>query len=217
MIKRIVTLIAALLLSQSVLAKQIVTGVDFIPQRNFSLQLTPLVLTDLISAKIALEYRLHSKFNLVFPLEAKWMDYRWAIKLGGQLLNIPENIPEYWYRPKAAIRPAWNIDYAHTHVSSGAGLKYFPFGESMQDAFYIKTLAMLGVSRFNAFSAEGERDSLTFTHVLTFGYNWVKGNVFTFGYEFGEEWTFYANPMDKMPRPFAGFTPILQFSLGFNI
>lgn len=217
MIMRVLTLMVALLLSQSVLSREIVIGVDFRPQKTMSFLLTPLVLTDLIAAKAAFEYRLHRKFNLVIPVEAKWMDYRLAIKLGAKIFNVEENVPEYWYRPQAAFRPGWNIDYSHLQISSGAGIKYFPFGESMQDAFFIKTLALVGIERFNAFAAEGQKDSLALTHALTFGYNWVKGDVFTLGFEFGEEWVYHTHAIAKMPRPFLGFSPLLQFSLGFNI
>ena len=213
-------LLAALALTQlapSLSAKQIVVGVDFIPQRTVALVFTPLVLTDPISAKFALEYRMHPKFNLVFPVEAKWMDYRAAIKLASKILSLPSNAPEHWYRDGAMVKPGYNIDYSHMKLSGGLGIKYFPFSESMSNAFYIKTIAMAGVERFNAFGAEGQKDGAVFTHALTIGYNWVKGNVFTFGLEAGEEYSIHTNPIAKLPRPFLGFAPLLQFSLGFNI
>ncbi|MCA9507745.1 MAG: hypothetical protein KC505_04905 [Myxococcales bacterium] len=215
MIKKILALCLALFLSQGLFSKEIVVGVEFITPKEWAVMFTPLVLSDPISAKLAVEYRLHRKLNLVFPLEAKWMDYRWAIKGVGSLFSDAD-VPEYWYRPDAVIKPGWNFDYSQIHFSGGAGVKYFPFGESMNDAFFIKTTALIGMERLDAFGAEGIRDGLIFTHTLTLGYTWVK-DFFAFGFEVGEEWTYHTNPIAKMPRLFAGFSPVLQATLGFTL
>lgn len=217
MIKRVVTICVALFLSKGALSKEIVVGVEFRPEKNWALMITPLVITDPISVKLALEYRVHRKLNFVFPMEAKWMDYRWAIKGVGNLFKVEQNIPEYWYRDNAAIKVGWNIDYSHLQFSQGFGVKYFPFGESMKSAFFIKTTALIGIERFNAYAAEGERDSMVLSHNLSIGYTWVPFDMFSFGFELGEEYVFHTNPIDKMPQPFLGFAPVLQAFLGFNI
>lgn len=217
MTKYLVTTVLACFLSTQALSKEILIGVERTPLRSFAVVLTPLVVTDVLAIKTALEYRLHPKFNLVIPFEGKWMDYRWLLGAVGNLIKFPRELPQYWYRPNAVIKPGWNFDYSHIQFSSGVGLKYFPFSESMQDGFFIKALAMVGIERFEAFAAEGIRDSAVISQVLTFGYTWVKGDSFTMGFEFGEEWTYHTNPIEKMPRIFAGFSPLLQFSLGFNI
>ncbi len=217
MTKYLVALVLAFLMSTEALSREIITGVEVIPKKSFAFVMTPLVLTDVLAVKLAVEYRLHRKLNLILPFEGKWMDYRWLIGWGGDLLQFPRELPQYWYRPNAAVKPGWNFDYSQINFSTGLGLKFFPFSESMQDGFFIKTLAMAGIERLNAFAAEGIKDGAVFTHVLSLGYTWVKGDIFTMGFEFGEEWTYHTNPIDKMPRLFAGFSPLLQFSLGFNL
>ncbi|OPZ22777.1 MAG: hypothetical protein BWZ03_00703 [bacterium ADurb.BinA186] len=145
------------------------------------------------------------------------MDYRWVIGGFGRLFNVQQDIPAFWYRDNAAIKIGWNFDYSHIQFSQGFGVKYFPFGESMTSAFFIKTTALIGIESFNAYSAEGERDSLALSHNLTVGYNWVFFDALNLGFEAGEEYVFHTNPIDKMPRPFAGFSPVIQAFLGFNI
>ncbi len=216
-IRHFLALTMSAFLSHSLSAKEILVGVDFIPIKKMAVLFTPLVLTDPISAKLAFEYKLHRKFNLVIPVETKWMNYRWAIKLGGKLARVSQNIPEDWYRDSAQLKPGWNIDYSHIKVSSGLGIKYFPFSESMTNAFFIKTIAMAGGEKFNAFAADGIKEGVVLSHAFTLGYNWVKGNVFTFGFEAGEEWSYHTNPIDNLPRPFYGFSPMVQFSLGFTL
>lgn len=198
-------------------AREVVVGIEMKPQRKIAFMFTPVVLPDLISAKAAFEYRLHRKINLVIPIESKWMDYRWAIKMGGSLFGQRDDLPEYLYRPNAAVKPKWDIDYAHFKISSGAGIKYFPFSESMMDGFFLKTIFMAGVENFEAFHAEDKRISAVFTHAFTLGYTWVKGRNFALGFEVGEEWSMHTNPIDNLARPFAGFMPVLQFNLGFYL
>lgn len=202
--------LAALSLS-SLHAEEIVIGVEEIPQRNVAVLFTPIVIPDLISAKMAVEYRLNPKFNLVFPLEAQWMDNRWAIRL------FDKKFPDSLYGSARKIKPGWNIDFSHWKVQTGLGLKAFPFSQSMTNAFFLKTTLLAGVERFNAFSAEGVKDGALITLVLSLGYNRVRGNVFTYGVEGGIEHNYHTNVIDKFPSPLAGFTPFIQFSLGFLI
>lgn len=206
----LIFLMAALSLS-SLHAGEIVVGVDEIPQRKVAVLFTPVVIPDLISAKMAVEYRLNPKFNLVFPLEAQWMDNRWAIRI------FDKRFPENLYGANRKIKPGWNIDYSHWKVQAGMGLKGFPFSQSMTNAFFLKSTLLAGVERFNAFSADGIQEGALITLVLSLGYNWVKGNVFTFGVEGGLEHNYHTNPIANFPTPFAGFTPFLQFSVGFLI
>lgn len=218
MLKRLYVVLWAILLSQSLGAKEIVLGIEPILPKKMAFLLTPVVIPDLISAKFAFEYRLHRKFNLIIPLEGKWMDYRWAIKTGARLFNAPQqDVPESWYQPNRAAKPGWNIDLLHYQFSSGLGVKYFPFSESMTNAFFIKTSLLAGFEHFNAYSAEGAQDSAVLTHVFTLGYNWVKKNRYTFGVELGEEYRYHTNGIKHMPIIIGGFAPLLQFSLGFTI
>lgn len=210
-IKQIVVFLMAALTLNSLFAEEIIVGVEEIPQRHIAVLFTPVVIPDLISAKMAVEYRLNPKFNLVFPLEAQWMDYRWVMRL------FDDDFPESLYGAKKKIRPGWNIDFSHWKVQAGLGLKAFPFSQSMTNAFFVKSTLLAGVERFNAFSSEGVKDGALITFVLSLGYNWVKGNIFTFGVEGGLEHNYHTNPIDKFPNPFAGFTPFMQFSLGFLI
>jgi hypothetical protein len=205
------------LLSQSLLSKDIVVGVDFVPKREFAVLFTPVVVPDLLSAKAAFEYRLHDKVNLVIPVEAKWMDYRRTIKTVGGWFGAQNNIPESWYDDNSILRSGWNIDLMQLKISSGLGIKYFPFSQSMSNAFYLKTLAMAGYENIYAYDKEGNVDSLVLTGVLTAGYNWVKNNRFTFGFEAGAEYTYHTNPIEEMPILLEGFMPMLQFNLGFTI
>lgn len=198
--------------AQSLFAKEIVVGVDLIPQKTMALLFTPIVIPDIVSVKAAFEYRLHRKVNLVIPVEAKWMNYRSLIRSFSG-----DNYPQHWYEPTQQIKPGWNIDYSHKKISTGAGIKVFPFGESMDSAFFIKTIFLIGAERFEAFSAEGVRDGAVLTNALTIGYNWVTANVFSWGFEIGEEFDYHTNPISKLPRPWYGFTPLFQISLGFTI
>jgi hypothetical protein len=222
MIGRIQIILLALFMSQSVLAKEIIEGIEFKPKRGMAFHFVPIVLPDLFSAKLAFEYKLHKKMNLVVPIEAKWMDYAWAIQLGGKIARkfgakVSENIPQKWYEEDEKYRPGWNFNYSHFKISTGIGLKFFPFSESMQNAFFIKNIMLIGVERFEAFGAEGVVDGAVLTHALTVGYAWVKANSFTLGIEVGEEVSVHSNAMKDLPRPFFGFSPLLQFFLGFNI
>ncbi|HXW60744.1 MAG TPA: hypothetical protein VEK06_04305 [Myxococcota bacterium] len=209
--KRYVMLMLSALSLNSLFAEEIVVGIEPIPQRQVAILFTPIVIPDLISAKMAVEYRLNPKFNLIFPFEGQWMDYRWAIRLFDQ--EFPGDV----YNPDRVIRPGWNFSYSHWQISAGLGLKGFPFSQSMTNAFFLKSTLLAGVERFNAFGADGVKDSAVITTVFSLGYNWVKGNVFTFGVEAGIEHAYHTNPIEKFPSPFSGFSPLLQFSLGFLI
>lgn len=210
-IKRYTIFFLAVLSLHPLFAEEIIIGVEPIPQRTMAFIFTPLVLTDPVSAKAAFEYRLNPKFNLVIPVEAQWMNYRWAIKL------FSKKYPEELYKKDARIKPGWNINYSHFVVATGLGLKAFPFSESMTNAFFLKSTLLAGIERYNAFAAEGVKEGAVITFVLSMGYNWVKGNVFTFGGELGFEHTYHSNPIEKLPSLFNGFAPILQFSVGFLI
>jgi len=216
--RQLIGMLVALVLSSSLLAEDIVVGVNFLPIRKIAVLFTPIVLPDLISVKAAFEYRLHQKFNLVIPLEAKWMDYRAAIKWAAKAFDAPrQDVPESWYGEDVAIRPLWNIDFSQFKLSTGLGAKWFPFSESMTNAFFLKSTLMVGIERFNAFGAEGIKDDAVFTHVFTLGYNWVKRNGFTLGFELGEEYTWHTSPIKGLPILISGFMPIFQLSLGFTI
>lgn len=211
-------LLIVILLCPSLYAKDIVVGIEALPIKKLAFLITPVVIPDLISAKLALEYRLHHKFNLILPVESKWMDYRAAIKLGSKLFNGPSDMPEYLYKPERSVRIGYNIDIAHFKLSSGLGLKWFPFSEAMTNAFFIKAAFLAGYERFNAFSVEGKQDSTVLTQVASIGYNWVKRKNFTFGFEIGEEYVWHTNGIKNMPILIIdGLIPILQFSLGFII
>lgn len=216
--RRLFVVVVAILTCQALASKEIVLGVDMVPQRKMALLFTPVVLPDLISAKAAFEYRLHRHLNLVIPLEAKWMDYRRTIKFAAKLFGASEtNVPEDWYRENNSLRVLWNIDLSQFKISSGAGVKWFPFSESMTNAFFVKTLLMVGIERLNAYGAEGKKDGAVFTHVLTVGYNWVKNNRFTFGIEGGEEYTLHTNATVGLPILLDGLMPLIHFNLGFTI
>jgi hypothetical protein len=215
--RRIFLVVVLALASQSLFCKEILVGVELVPIRKMAVIFTPIVLPDLISAKFAFEYRLHRQFNLIIPIEAKWMDYHRAIKLGARIFGGDSTLPETLYDKNRQFRIGWNIDFSQLKISAGVGAKWFPFSESMTDAFFVKTLMMVGYERFFAYSAEGRKDAAVFTHVATIGYNWVKGNRFTFGFEAGEEYTWHVNAIKKLPMLIGGLMPILQFSLGFTI
>lgn len=205
-------------LCTSLNSRDIVVGIEPKPIKKYAFLLTPVVLPDLLSAKAAFEYRIHKKFNLIIPLEAKWMDYRWAIKTGAKIFGASDqNVPESWYQEGNTVRPGWNIDFMQFKISSGIGLKWFPFSESNTNAFFIKTLFLAGIEHFNAYAAEGKRDSAVLTPVMTIGYNWVKREKFVFGFEVGGEYVFHTNPIKNLPILVNGFVPVAQFSLGFTI
>jgi hypothetical protein len=193
-------------------AKEIISGVDFIPQKNFAVIFSPIVVPDIFSVKAAFEYRLHRKVNLIIPLEAKMVNYRKLI----QLISGDKSLPERWYHKESPIKLGWNFDYSHRKIATGVGIKVFPFGESMHSAFFIKTIFLIGAERFNAFSAEGIRDGVIISHALTLGYNWVFANLFSLGLELGEEYDFHTNAIKKLPRLWYGFSPLLQISFGFT-
>ena len=211
-------LLAAIIFSQSLIAKEIVVGVEHITKSNFAILLTPVVIPDLISAKLALEYKLHTHLNLVVPLEAKWMDYRAAIRLGASMFTSDYmNYPQEWYAPDNQLRVLLNIDFSQAKLSTGLGVKYFPFSESMTTAFFMKTLLMLGVERFYSYEEEARKDSAIVTHVLSLGYNWVLGRTFICALELGEETMWHSNPVKNLPFPAFGLMPFMQFNLGFTI
>jgi hypothetical protein len=215
--KRLFLVLWVVCMSQSLLGKEIVVGIEPVPIKKTAFLFTPVVFPDLLSAKAAFEYRLHRKFNLVIPLEAKWMDYAWAIKTGAKIFNVSQDLPRVLYLPDRALRPGWNIDILQFKISTGVGAKWFPFSESMTNAFFIKTAVLAGFEHFNAYHAEGKQDSAVFTHVLTIGYNWVKRGRFTFGFEIGEEYVWHTNGIKHMPILVDGLVPLMQFSLGFTI
>ncbi len=207
-----------LIFCQTLFSKEIVVGIEQLPQRHMALLFTPIVLPDLVSFKAAFEYRLHPKFNLVVPLEGKYMNYRSAIKYALKSAKQPyENFPEVLYEKDNLERPLWNINFSQFKLSSGIGAKWFPFSEAMTNAFFIKSSLMIGFEVFNAFQAEGEKNGAVVTHVVSIGYNWVKRNGFTLGIEAGEEYTWHINAIKGLPVFINGFMPILQFSLGFAI
>lgn len=211
--KRIMLAMIVLLGCLNLSAKEIVLGIEPVPIKQVALIFTPIVLPDLITAKMAVEFRLNNKFNLVLPVEAKWMDYRRAIKLVAE----DKTAPESWYQEDAQFKPGWNIDLYQFKISSGLGVKWFPFSEAMTNAFFVKAMFMGGYERLNAYSAEGRKDSAVLTEVFSIGYNWVKRNRFTFGFEAGQDYTWHTNPIKGMPVLLDGFLPFLQFSLGFTI
>lgn len=199
-------------------AIQYVTGIENVVVPKFHFNFTPVVVPDLISAKLAIEYRLHRKFNLVVPIEAKWMDYHQAIKWGAKILKKPGDYPERWYKENRKLKPGFDIDIAHHKVSTGIGAKWFPFSESMKNAFFVKTTGMVGAERFFAYKTSKVQDSLVLTHSVTIGYTWVKRSGFTMGVEAGEEFVWHSHPIEKLPRLFmSGFLPVIQFSLGFTL
>jgi hypothetical protein len=214
----VMVLLLMLSCSQSLRAREIVVGIEPVAIKKMAFIFTPVVLPDLITAKMAFEYRVHNKFNVVLPLESKWMDYRRAIKWVANMVNAREkNVPEAWYKPDAQIKPGWNIDLFQFKISSGLGVKWFPFSEAMTNAFFVKAMFMAGYERFHAYGAEGRKDSAVFTQVASIGYNWVKKNRFTFGFEAGQEYSLHTNPVKGLPILLDGFLPFLQFSVGFTI
>src|SRR5580704_7339822 len=86
-IRQFFLILMAMLLNLTAMSEEIVRGVERVPERQMAMLFVPIVIPDLISVKAAFEYRLHPKLNLVVPLEAKWMDYRRAIRLGAKLFN----------------------------------------------------------------------------------------------------------------------------------
>lgn len=215
--RRFWVMVAVFLLSQSLLAKDIVVGVELVPKRNHALVFTPIVLPDLFSAKMAYEYRVHDHVNLVFPLEAKWMDYGGAIEMIGGWAGKPAGFLKKFYDEDELFTIGWNFNFSQLKISSGIGVKYFPLSDSMSSAFFINSFFMVGYEHFYDYNAEKPSDSAVFTGVLTFGYRWVMGNRFMLGFEGGGEYTWHTNPIEVLPVLINGFMPILQFSLGFTI
>lgn len=216
--KQVFMVLLLMLGCQSLNSREIVVGVEPTSVKNMAVLFTPVVLPDLISAKASFEYRLHDKFNLVIPVEAKWMDYRRAIKMFAKLMQAPrQDVPEYWYRRDALVKPGWNINIFQFKISSGIGAKWFPFSQSMTNAFFVKGMFMVGYERLHAYNAEGRKDGAIFTEVASIGYNWVKRNRFTFGLEAGQEYSLHTNAINGLPIFLDGFLPFLQFSLGFTI
>lgn len=217
-VRLVLLMLMASIVDSSLHAREIVLGIEPVPIKKMALMFTPIVLPDLISAKAAFEYRLSNKFNLVLPIEAKWMDYRKGIKFFAKTFKAErQDLPEFLYREDARVKPLWNIDMAQFKISTGIGAKYFPFSESMTNAFFVKSLILGGFERFNAYQVEGLQNSAVFTHVFTVGYSWVKLNRFTFGFEIGEEYTLHTNPIKGLPILIDGMMPIFQMSLGFTI
>lgn len=203
--------------SLSLSAREIVVGIEPVPVKNIAIMFTPIVLPDLITVKAAFEYRLHRKFNLVLPIEAKWMDYRRVISYFSELGGMEGNLPQDWYKPDSQLKLGWNIDIYQLKISSGIGTKWFPFSEAMSNAFFVKAMFLAGFERLHAYAAEGRKDGAVFTEVFSVGYSWVKKNRFTFGCEIGQEYTLHTNPIEKMPILLDGFMPFMQFSVGFTI
>ena len=197
----------SLLLSKDIFALEI-------PEKTMAVLFTPIVVPDIISFKAAFEYRLHSKVNLVVPVEAKFINYRTIIKWATS--KSGKNFPEDLYKSSNIVKPGWNFDYSHKKIATGIGVKFIPFQESMNSAFFIKSIFLVGWERFNALSAEGIRDGVFLGTALTLGYNWVVSN-FICSLELGAEYDFHTNPIEKLPRLFKGFAPLFQFSLGFII
>lgn len=216
--KRIAVMLVLAQVSLSLFGREIVVDVEPVPIKKMAVLFTPIVLPDLISAKAAFEYRINNKFNLVLPLEAKWMDYRRAIRMVAKMLNTADqNVPATWYKSEGALKPGWNIDIFQFKISSGIGAKWFPFSESMTNAFFVKGLFLAGFERLHAYGKEGQKDGAVFTEVLSIGYNWVKRNRFSIGFEAGQEYSLHTNAVKGMPILLDGFLPFLQFSLGFTI
>lgn len=198
-------------------ATQFVVGIENVVVPRIHFNFTPVVLPDLISAKLAVEYRMHRKLNLVVPFEAKWMDYHDAIKLGARIFNKKGDYPESWYKENRRLKPGFDVDIAHHKVSTGIGVKWFPFSESMKNAFFIKTIGMIGFERFFSYKTETVQNSAVLTHAVTFGYSWFKRSGFTMSVEAGEEFVWHTHPLPKLPHLFlSGFLPMVQFSLGFT-
>lgn len=215
--KRHFWLALAFFAGQSLIAKDIVVGIEHVPKRNYAVLFSPVVLPDLFSAKAAFEYRVHDKFNLVFPVEAKWMDYKKAIDLIGRWSDAPPNMLDMIQNENNKARLAWKFDFLQFKISAGVGAKYFPFSQAMTDAFFIKSLAMAGYEHFYSYGEKEKVDDAVFTGVLTLGYMWVYNSGFAFGFEGGGEYTWHTNPIKGLPMLINGFMPILQFSLGFTI
>lgn len=217
--KQMVFVLFVQLCSMTLSAREIVVGIEPVPRKNMALIFTPVVLPDLLTAKFAFEYRMHNKFNVVLPIEAKWMDYRRVIRMASKVFNAPDqNAPASWYGDKSQLKPGWNIDLYQFKISSGVGVKYFPFSEAMTNAFFLKAMFMGGYELLHAYGkGEGRKDGAVFTEVFSLGYNWVKKNRFTFGFEAGQEYTWHTNPIKGMPILLDGFMPFVQLSLGFTI
>lgn len=204
-------------LGSSAISKEIVVGIERRPIKKIAIMLTPVVIPDLLSLKTALEYSPYKKISIIWPIEAKWMDYRWAIKTGTKFFNGPKDIPEKYYQPQGQFRPLWNIDFSQIKVLSGLGIKYFPFSQANKNAFFIKTNFLAGLERFNAYSAEGVKDSAVFAHVLSFGYTWVWDGGFMLGAEIGEEYIWHTNPIKGLPDIFfQGLNPIIHLNMGLT-
>jgi hypothetical protein len=217
-IRQIVVAVLLLLSCPSLMSREIVEGMELVADKKMAFLFTPIVLPDLLSVKLAFERSFHPKFNWILPVEAKWMDYRRVIKFGAQLFNAPDkNIPESWYGEKSQMKSGWNIDIYHFKISSGLGLKWFPFSQAMTNAFFVKAMMMAGYERLVAYGADGLKEGAIFTQVGSVGYTWVKRRWFTFGVEVGEEYSFHTNPIEHMPILLDGLLPFLQFSLGFTI
>src|SRR5580658_6004075 len=99
------------MLGQSLVAKDIVVGVEFVPERQFALLFTPIILPDLFSAKAAFEFRLHDKINLIVPLETKYMDYGSAIRTVGKWAEAKGDFLAELNNPKNLWGLAWNFDF----------------------------------------------------------------------------------------------------------
>ncbi len=210
------------LFNYSLFADEVVVGVELKPINTMSLLFTPVVIPDLLSAKMAFEYKLHRKLNLVIPLEAKWMDYGGLFRLIGKTFNIEKEMdPQEWYSGKYGFKPLWDIDISQIKVSSGVGIKYFPFSGSMQDGFFLKTAALIGMERFYLYKSKTNQDSAVLTGNLSSGYTFVTYFNLAFGGEVGVDYIYHTNPPKTLPKYvtpvffLSGFSPFIQGHIGF--
>lgn len=206
-----------LLFSWVSFSDEILLDIQARPIRKFAVVFSPIVVPDLISAKMAFEFKIHRKFNFIWPIEAKWMDYRWAIESVSSAIGKDKQEYRKLYDPNKSINLGWNIDFYQMKVSSGIGLKWIPFSEAMTSGFFLKTAFLLGIERFNAFAAEGIKDGAVFTHNLSLGYSFISMGGFLWGLELGGSYVWHTNPIRDLPPMIRGFVPFLHINMGFAI
>lgn len=178
---------------------------DLKPEQTMAVLFTPVVIPDIISFKAAFEYRLHKNFNLVVPLEFKYMNYDWIF---GSLIDEEE-------LAKQPVRLRWSHDLRQLKLSSGIGLKWIPFTSSMASGFFVKSLIMGGYE----FQRDSRQQSTgaVFTHALLVGYTWIMKGRFLMAVEGGEEYTWHTDPIRGFPDLLLnGLMPVLHLSLGFT-
>lgn len=197
--------------SNYIFSEEILADVELRPAKKMSFLFAPVVVPDLLSAKAYFEYKLSRKFNIVVPIEAKWMDYVLPLKF----LGLDKKVQDFY--STSDLKPLWDINFSQLKISTGLGAKWFPFSESMTNNFFVKASTLIGFENFYSYLQEKSQQSAVITLNLGLGYTWIKLNGFSFGFESGFDYILHTNPIKNIPTVMiAGFSPYLQGTIGLT-